>query len=117
MSSPGVPPETNPELISKEEDFTKLPSELADVDWTKPISWGKYHPYPPSSDHDGNNAITDADGKVAAAPTLPLTPEGTIPSFKNPHPALEFHIHSTSGRARYTTVHLPHGPVSTPVMH
>lgn len=118
MSSPGVPPETNPAFICKEEDFTKLPSELADVDLTKLISWGKYEPYPPSSDHDGNNAITDADGKgaaAAAAQTLPLTPEGTIPSFKEPHPALDFHIHATSGRARYTTVHLPHGPVSTPV--
>ena len=39
MSSPAEPPETNPAFVAKEEDFTKLPSELAHVDWTKPISW------------------------------------------------------------------------------
>ncbi|KAL7496242.1 hypothetical protein ACHAWT_004463 [Skeletonema menzelii] len=117
MSSPAEPPETNPAFVAKEEDFTKLPSELAHVDWTKPISWGKHEPYPPS--HDAITRITD-DGDqqastVASAPPLPLTPEGTVPSFKPPHQALEFHVHAASGRARYTTVHLPHGPVSTPV--
>ena len=117
MSSPAEPPETDPAFIAKEEDFTKLPSELSHVDWTKPISWGKYEPYPPSHDADAITT-TDDDGDkqtVALAPPLPLTPEGTAPSFKPPHKALEFHVHATSGRARYTTVHLPHGPVATPV--
>ena len=101
-----LPPATNPDYIAKEEDFTKMPSELANVDWTKPISWGKHDPYPPS---DG------LPGVEATAPPLPLIPEGTHPTFQEPHPALTFHVHATSGRARYTTVHLPHGPVSTPV--
>jgi queuine tRNA-ribosyltransferase len=123
MSAPVEPPETNPAFIAKEEDFTKLPSELSHVDWTKPIAWGKHEPYPPSSGNyaDPINTATDADGDkqaaaaTAVAPPLPLTPEGTAPSFKPPHQALEFHVHATSGRARYTTVHLPHGPVATPV--
>ncbi|KAL7439736.1 hypothetical protein ACHAXM_008186 [Skeletonema potamos] len=123
MSAPVEPTETNPAFIAKEEDFTKLPSELSHVDWTKPIAWGKHEPYPPSSGNyaDPINTATDADGDkqaaaaTAVAPPLPLTPEGTAPSFKPPHQALEFHVHATSGRARYTTVHLPHGPVATPV--
>ena len=104
------PPPTNPEFLASEDDFTKLPSELADVDWNGAISWGKYAPYPPSND----TAMTDSSGEKIAPP-LPLTPENTTPTFAEPHPALTFHIHATSGRARYTTLHLPHGPISTPV--
>lgn len=128
MSSQAEPPETNPAFIAKEEDFTKLPTELSHVDWTKPISWGKHEPYPPSDDDDADAIpATDDDGDddgggdkqtaaaTSVAPPLPLTLEGTAPSFKPPHQALEFHVHATSGRARYTTVHLPHGPVATPV--
>jgi queuine tRNA-ribosyltransferase len=116
MSTSAVPPETNPELIAKEEDFTKLPSELTHIDWTKPIAWGKHQPYPPSDDAtEGDKQSSAATATTAPAPPLPLTPEGTLPSFKQPYPALEFHVHATCGRARYTTVHLPHGPVATPV--
>ena len=95
---------TNPIHIAREEDLTKLPSELADVDFGRPISWGKHRPYPPV---DGSES--------AVSPALPLVPEGTPPTFRPPHEALDFHIHATSGRARCATVHLPHGPVSTPV--
>lgn len=103
---PGPPP-TDPAHIAKEEDFTKLPPELAGVDWTRPISWGKHAPYPKSGD--------ELNANPTVAEPLPLVPEGTPPEFKDPHPALVFHVHATSGRARSTTVHLPHGPVSTPV--
>jgi len=108
-SATASPPATNPEYIAKEEDFTKLPTELAQIDWTKPISWGKYAPYPPS---EGSSAD---DCKAPSAPPLPLIPEHIAPDFQPPHPALVFHVHATSGRARYTTLHLPHGPISTPV--
>mmetsp|Transcript_209 Transcript_209/g.398 ORF Transcript_209/g.398 Transcript_209/m.398 type:complete len:541 (+) Transcript_209:78-1700(+) len=106
--SPSDPPTTNPDYVAKEEDFSKLPLELAHVDWKKPISWGKYHPYPPSED-------TSEDGGGTTPPSLPLIPENTPPTFEPPHPALAFHVHATSGRARYTTLHLPHGPIATPV--
>ena len=111
------PPATNPEFIAKEEDFTKLPPELANVDWTKPISWGKYAPYPPSEDDKsaGKDMMSASGSQQSIAPPLPLTPENTPPKFQPPHPALTFHIHATSGRARYTTLHLPHGPIATPV--
>jgi len=70
-------------------------------------------------------AATPPSG-ATAAPPLPreerahhccqcLVPENTPAEFQPPHPALTFHVHATSGRARYATVHLPHGPVSTPV--
>ena len=105
----GAPP-TNPKFLADEKDFTKLPDELTEIDWTQPIAWGKYAPYPPSDD----TTITDDSGEKVAPPLL-LSPEGTKPTFTEPHPALDFHVHATSGRARFATVHLPHGPVSTPV--
>ncbi|KAL7481912.1 hypothetical protein ACHAW6_007593 [Cyclotella cf. meneghiniana] len=104
------PPPTDPKFLADEQDFTKLPPELGHIDWSQPISWGKYAPYPPSDD-----TVTTNESGERIAPPLPLTPENTVPSFGAPHPALSFHIHATSGRARYTTLHLPHGPVSTPV--
>ena len=103
---------TNPIHIAREEDLTKLPPELADVDFGRPIAWGKHRPYPPSSSDGGGE---NADGSPGESPALPLVPEGTPPTFRPPHEALDFHIHATSGRARCATVHLPHGPVSTPV--
>jgi tRNA-guanine transglycosylase len=41
--------------------------------------------------------------------------EGNPPVFTTESPALCFHIHATAGRARGSTVFLPHGPVRTPV--
>ena len=58
------------------------------------IKWKKYYPY---NEH-----------------TLPLTPENTKPIFTKESPALCLHIHSQSGRARRSTLHLPHGPVELP---
>ena len=106
------PPPTKLEYIAKDEDFTKMPDELANIDWSKPISWGKYAPYPPSEEVDDTDTSTST---LSTHIPLPLTPEDTVPTFQPPHRALEFHIHATSGRARYTTVHLPHGGVKTPV--
>jgi hypothetical protein len=107
-SSASGPPATNPAYIAKEEDFAKLPNELSRVDWSKPVSWGKHLPYPPPE--------VDATTTTTTGSTpLPLIPENTPPTFRPPHPALDFHVHATSGRARYATLHLRHGPVSTPV--
>lgn len=44
-----------------------------------------------------------------------FVPEGTEPVFSEQYPALCFHVHGTVKRARASTVHLPHGPVRTPV--
>ncbi|TFJ81110.1 hypothetical protein NSK_007752 [Nannochloropsis salina CCMP1776] len=60
----------------------------------------------------GDNNSTGAPSE----PTLPpLVPEGTPPSFTPASPALCFHIHGRWRRARAATVHLPHGPLATPV--
>ena len=114
---PPPPPATNPEYIAKEEDFTKMPPELAQIDWTKPIAWGKYAPYPlfDGSPSESESSSSSSSQQATIAPPLPLIPEDTTPAFLPPHPALVFHIHATSGRARYTTLHLHHGSVSTPV--
>ena len=63
MSTPAEPPATDPAFLAKEEDFTKLPPELSHIDWTKPISWGKHKPYPPSQ-HHGNNTTKNAQNDV-----------------------------------------------------
>ncbi|CAM9495634.1 unnamed protein product [Choristocarpus tenellus] len=44
-----------------------------------------------------------------------LFKEGTPPKFSSSSPALCFQIHAQQGRARATTLHLPHGPVLAPV--
>ena len=87
--------------LSDEKEMTKLPDELSDVDFSKPVSWGKCYPY-------------NAPDGLPASP-LAFTPLGTIPIFTETSPALCHHIHAISGRARACTMHLPHGPVATPV--
>lgn len=84
-------------------DYTKLPAELEGIDFTRHIAWGKHYPY---LDPKG-------DGKLAAP--LPVIPVGTEPTFTKQSPALCHHVHAISGRARACTLHLPHGPVPTPV--
>jgi queuine tRNA-ribosyltransferase catalytic subunit len=88
-------------LLSDEKEMTKLPDELSDVDFSKPVSWGKCYPY-------------NAPDGLPASP-LVFIPLGTIPIFTETSPALCHHIHAISGRARACTMHLPHGPVATPV--
>ena len=44
-----------------------------------------------------------------------LQPEGTKPIFTDASPALCHVLHATTRRARACTLHLPHGPVRTPV--
>ena len=69
-----------------------FPPELAQVDFTQRITWGKYAPY------------TTADQ------ALPLVPEGTPPVFTADSPALCHHVHGISGRARACTIHLKPQP-------
>lgn len=46
---------------------------------------------------------------------IPLCAEGTEPIFTKKSPALAFQVHARAKFARAATVHLPHGPVRTPV--
>jgi queuine tRNA-ribosyltransferase catalytic subunit len=46
---------------------------------------------------------------------VPVVPEGTPPAFDERYPALCFQLHAVSGRARASTMHLPHGPVKLPI--
>ena len=55
---------------------------------------------------------------VPKHPIPPLVPENTTPVFTTESPALCLHVHRVTvkkGRARAGTLHLPHGPVRTPV--
>ncbi len=46
----------------------------------------------------------------------PLAAISQAPVFKAPHPAMCFYVHELAGKgARAGTLHLPHGPVRTPV--
>ncbi|GFH47502.1 hypothetical protein CTEN210_03977 [Chaetoceros tenuissimus] len=93
-SSTDVP--TASQFIVPADQFLSLPPELQDVDFTKRVSWRKFAPY--------------------TKEVLPLTPEGQEPEFKEDSPALCFHVHATSGRARATTLHLPSSrKVQTPI--
>ena len=93
-SSTDVP--TASQFIIPADQFLSLPPELQDVDFTKRVSWRKFSPY--------------------TKEVLPLTPEGQEPEFKEDSPALCFHVHATSGRARATTLHLPSSrKVQTPI--
>lgn len=67
-------------------DFTKLPPELAAVDFSTRVSWEKFQPY--SSD------------------ALPFVPVDEPPVFTAESPALCHYIHAVSGRARACTIHL-----------
>lgn len=55
----------------------------------------------------------EQDGESSQLP--PLVPEGTPPVFSPRSPALCFQVHARWRRARAATIHLPHGPVATPV--
>ena len=85
--------ETNPKTCTNQnlnDQSIELPPELASMDWTQRVAWGKYHPY--------------------AAPPLPLTAVDTEPTFSVTSPALCHHVHALSGRARACTVHLTPQP-------
>ena len=77
------PPPIKLEFLAKDEDFTKMPDELANIDWSKPISWGKYAPYPPSEEVDDDiNTSTLSSSTISKQQTstslpLPLTPVTT----------------------------------------
>lgn len=63
-----------------------LPPELATVDFTQRVCWGKYSPY------------SDVPIK--------LVPEGEPPVFTEDSPALCHHVNGISNRARACTIHL-----------
>lgn len=46
---------------------------------------------------------------------MQTVPEGSLPIFTEKSPALCLHVHKVTRRARASTLHLPHGPVRTPV--
>ena len=73
---------------SNEQD--DLPDELRNVDFSKRISWRQAYE---------------------------LTEEGRLPHFTPESPALCHHVNAvcSTSRARACTIHLPHGPVETPV--
>ena len=80
----------------------KLPDELKDVDFTVRIRWRKFNDINNNNKHDDDSSLS-------------LTPVGTPPVFSDDSPALCFHMHKRCGQARANTVHLPHGPVPTPI--
>lgn len=85
-------------------DRAALPAELRNVDFTVRVAWGKHAPYPiPGGDAD------------EIAPPLTLVPPDAPPRFTSASPALCHFVNGIAGRARACTIHLPHGPVSTPV--
>jgi|AntRauTorckE5430_2_1112549.scaffolds.fasta_scaffold27647_1 hypothetical protein len=93
-SSTSVP--TASEFIVSSDEFLSLPPELKDVDFTKPVHWRKCAPY--------------TDEKLL------LKPVDEKPVFTPEFPALCFHVHAISGRARATTLHLPsERSVQTPI--
>mmetsp|Transcript_7359 Transcript_7359/g.11177 ORF Transcript_7359/g.11177 Transcript_7359/m.11177 type:complete len:453 (+) Transcript_7359:54-1412(+) len=65
-----------------------LPDELNKVDFSLRISWRK---------------------------NVHITGEGILPEFSKESPALCHHVNAICGEARACTIHLPHGPVETPV--
>mmetsp|Transcript_18463 Transcript_18463/g.22608 ORF Transcript_18463/g.22608 Transcript_18463/m.22608 type:complete len:349 (+) Transcript_18463:248-1294(+) len=84
-SKPHAPPPPKP----IDPQYLIFPTELTKIDFSRRISWGKEPP--------------------------PLTPVDTPPVFPPNSPALCLQIHAVQRRARATTLHLPHGPISTPV--
>jgi queuine tRNA-ribosyltransferase catalytic subunit len=74
--------------------LSKLPDELKTVDFSRPIRWGKYAPYP--SVHDSTKPAT----------CLPIVPLDAVPVFTQASPALCHYVHAVSGRARACTIHL-----------
>jgi tRNA-guanine transglycosylase len=85
---------SRPSIDSK---YLRIPPELESVDFTNRIQWRKTESIPNSID-----------------PSI-FVPVGTKPTFTDSSPALCFHLHAVCNYARACTVHLPHGPVTTPV--
>lgn len=67
-------------------DPLACPPELVSVDFTTRMSWDKFAPYSDSP--------------------MPLVAENEAPVYTDASPALCFHVHATSKRARATTLHL-----------
>jgi tRNA-guanine transglycosylase len=79
---------STPKKRPRQEGDDELPEELQDVDFSERISWRQEHV---------------------------ITKEGTPPQFTAESPALCLHVNAVCGKARACTIHLPHGPVETPV--
>jgi len=87
---------TNSHHAPIDSKYLKLPSELESVDFSKRIQWRK----------DDCSNFMDPSKLVSV---------GTEATFSDSSPALCFHRHAVCNYARACTVHLPHGPVTTPV--
>lgn len=92
-----------PAKKQKQQQDDGFPPELLQVDFAQRISWGKYAPYTKDQ-------------------TLPLVPEGALPTFAESSPALCHHVNAICGRARACTIHLKQQagqtkatPIPTPV--
>jgi tRNA-guanine transglycosylase len=90
MAEAALPVETPARKRPRHEEMEEegLPQELRDVDFSQRISWRQ---------------------------DCVLTKPGTPPEFTPESPALCHHINAICGKARACTIHLPHGPVETPV--
>lgn len=72
-----------------------------------------------TSTNDDNKTVPTVNGapqqQQMISKVTHFVPEGTPPNFTAQYPALCFHVHHVTRRARASTLHLPHGPVRTPV--
>mmetsp|Transcript_7089 Transcript_7089/g.10805 ORF Transcript_7089/g.10805 Transcript_7089/m.10805 type:complete len:547 (+) Transcript_7089:144-1784(+) len=110
---------TAKQFIVPPEQYTELPPELKDVDFTERVSWRKFQPYsnrplsltppsPPLKSADEEGCDSQSTVTVNAKSTATFPDENS--------PALEFHVNAVSGRARATTLHLPKNrSVPTPI--
>lgn len=85
--------ETPNEQPTIDPKYLEMPPELRATDFSNHISWRKH----------------------SAEEPVKIVPVGTPPNFVETSPYLCHHLHSIDGYARASTVHLPHGPVATPV--
>jgi len=101
--------------------YLEIPPELECIDFTKRIQWRKIQHTPAirSATNTHSTPINFCIESLTSSPSLlrdfAIVPVGTKPTFVESSLALCFHIHAICNYARACTVHLPHGPVTTPV--
>ena len=98
---------TASQFIIPPSEYLTLPPELEKIDFTKRISWRKFHPY-----ENQNNPKNVVHLNYVPPNTKPAFSKGTSGAIGGSGgaycgPALEFHVHALSKRARATTLHIP----------